>query len=215
MAGRNQIYMNNNGLLIVLSGPSGSGKDTVLEKLLKLDDNIVKSVSATTRPSRDGEIDGKDYFFVSEETFCNAISNKTLLEYAKYCGNYYGTSKKAVEKLLNSGKDVVLKIETEGARQIKEKCEDSLRIFILPTSMEVLADRLFNRGTEDKKSLESRLERAVDEIAYSLDYDYIVINDDADKCAQNIFSIINAEKFRVCRMKNIVNEVLNNAKTID
>ena len=199
---------NNKGLLVVLSGPSGSGKDTILERLLAIDKNIVKSVSATTRPSRIGEINGKDYFFISEQDFCNAISDEELLEYTNYCGNYYGTLKNLVEDLQNNQKDVILKIEVDGAKQIKEKCPDSLRIFILPPSMETLKDRLSKRGTETAESLEKRLNRARDEIKFSSEYDYIVVNDDVDKCAQNIYSIINAEKFKLHRMKNIINEVL-------
>ena len=199
---------NNKGLLVVLSGPSGSGKDTILERLLAIDKNIVKSVSATTRPSRIGEINGKDYFFISEQDFCNAISDEKLLEYTNYCGNYYGTLKNLVEDLQNNQKDVILKIEVDGAKQIKEKCPDSLRIFILPPSMETLKDRLSKRGTETAENLEKRLNRARDEIKFSSEYDYIVVNDDVDKCAQNISSIINAEKFKLHRMKNIINEVL-------
>ena len=199
---------NNKGLLVVLSGPSGSGKDTILERLLAIDKNIVKSVSATTRPSRIGETNGKDYFFISEQDFCNAISDEKLLEYTNYCGNYYGTLKNLVEDLQNNQKDVILKIEVDGAKQIKEKCPDSLRIFILPPSMETLKDRLSKRGTETAESLEKRLNRARDEIKFSSEYDYIVVNDDVDKCAQNIYSIINAEKFKLHRMKNIINEVL-------
>lgn len=199
---------NNKGLLVVLSGPSGSGKDTILERLLAIDKNIVKSVSATTRPSRIGETNGKDYFFISEQDFCNAISDEELLEYTNYCGNYYGTLKNLVEDLQNNQKDVILKIEVDGAKQIKEKCPDSLRIFILPPSMETLKDRLSKRGTETAENLEKRLNRARDEIKFSSEYDYIVVNDDVDKCAQNIYSIINAEKFKLHRMKNIINEVL-------
>ena len=199
---------NNKGLLVVLSGPSGSGKDTILERLLAIDKNIVKSISATTRPSRIGEINGKDYFFISEQDFCNAISDEKLLEYTNYCGNYYGTLKNLVEDLQNNQKDVILKIEVDGAKQIKEKCPESLRIFILPPSMETLKYRLSNRGTETAESLDKRLNRARDEIKFSSEYDYIVVNDDVDKCAQNIYSIINAEKFKLYRMKNIINEVL-------
>lgn len=199
---------NNKGLLVVLSGPSGSGKDTILERLVAIDKNIVKSVSATTRPSRIGEINGKDYFFISEQDFCNAISDEELLEYTNYCGNYYGTLKNLVEDLQNNQKDVILKIEVDGAKQIKEKCPESLRIFILPPSMETLKDRLSKRGTETAESLEKRLNRARDEIKFSSEYDYIVVNDDVDKCSQNIYSIINAEKFKLHRMKNIINEVL-------
>lgn len=199
--------MKNKGLLVVLSGPSGSGKDSVLQQLLNFDNNIVKSVSATTRPLRKGEINGKDYFFISKKEFCDAISEKKLLEYTNYCGNYYGTLKNIVENYQNKGKDVILKIEIDGAKQIKEKFPDSLRIFILPPSIEDLKKRLITRGTETAESLEKRLIRAKKEIQFSLEYDYIVINDDIYKCAKNIHSIINAEKFKIFRMKNIINEV--------
>lgn len=201
--------MNNEGLLIVLSGPSGSGKDTILEQLVKIDSNIVKSISATTRPSREGEINIKDYLFISERDFCNAILNEELLEYTNYCGNYYGTFKTPVENLLNSKKDVILKIEIDGAKQIKKKCPNSLRIFILPPSMETLKNRLSKRGTETAENLEKRLNRAIEEIKFSLEYDYIVVNDNVDRCVQNIYSIINAEKFKLYRMKNIIEVFLN------
>lgn len=199
--------MSNNGLLIVLSGPSGSGKDTVLERLINLDSNVVKAISTTTRQLREGEINGKDYFFISEQEFFEAIKNKELLEYTNYCGNYYGTLKNFVKTLQNDKKDVILKIEVEGATQIKEKCPDVLRIFILPPSINALKKRLSGRGTETTENLEKRLDSAKKEIKASLNYDYIVVNDDADECAKNILSIITAEKLKSCRMKNIVNEV--------
>lgn len=207
--------MNSKGLLIVFSGPSGSGKDTVLERLLSVDNNIVRSVSATTRQAREGEINGKDYFFISEKEFCDAISEEKLLEFTKYCGNYYGTLNDFVENSRNAGKDVILKIEVDGATQIKEKCPNVVRIFVLPPSMSVLETRLSSRGTETAKSCAERLNRACEEIKFSYQYDYVVVNDDVDKCAQNIHTILCAEKFKSYRMKNIINGVLSDAKTID
>ena len=207
--------MSKKGLLIVFSGPSGSGKDTVLERLINRDDNIVRSISATTRSSREGEVDGKDYFFVSEKDFCNAISEEKLLEYTKYCGNYYGTLREFVEELQDKGKDVVLKIEVDGAKQIKEKCPDAMSIFVLPPSMSTLQDRLLKRGTESKESLEKRLNRAHEEIKSSFSYDYVVVNDDVDKCAEDVHTIISAEKLKTIRMKNIISEVLDYAENFD
>lgn len=204
--------MNNNGLLIVLSGPSGSGKDTILEALFNMDENIVKSISATTRPPREGESDGKDYFFVSQDDFRKAISNNEMLEYTTYCENFYGTIRAEVNKILNVGKDVIFKIEVDGAMQIKEKCPDSIGIFILPPSMKVLADRLSKRGTETACSLEKRLKRATEELTFATQYDYIVVNNNINECAKNIHSIICAEKSRTFRRKNIINEVLLQCK---
>lgn len=204
--------MNNKGLLIVLSGPSGSGKDTILEALFNMDENVVKSISATTRPPREGESDGKDYFFVSQDDFRKAISNNEMLEYTTYCENFYGTIRAEVNKLLNVGKDVILKIEVDGAMQIKEKCPDSIGIFILPPSMKVLADRLSKRGTETACSLEKRLKRATEELTFATQYDYIVVNNNINECAKNIHSIICAEKSRTFRRKNIINEVLLQCK---
>lgn len=204
--------MRNKGLLIVLSGPSGVGKDTVIEQVIKNDSSITRSISATTRPARPGELNGRDYLFISEDEFCKSITEDRLLEYTKYCENYYGTLKKSVEEILADGQNVILKIEVDGARQIKEKCPDSLRIFILPPTMQELKNRLLNRGSEPYKNLEIRLKRAIEEIKFSLQYDYIVVNDTVDECAAAINSIVNAEKFKPFRMKNIVNEVLSDEK---
>lgn len=207
--------MSKKGLLIVISGPSGSGKDAVIEKLLEMDNNIVQSISATTRLPRVGEIEGKDYFFISEKDFCKAIAENKLMEYTKYCENYYGTFESFVENSIENGKDVILKIEVDGAEQIKIKCNESIRIFILPPSMEVLKKRLYNRGTETAESLKKRLDRALNEINSSFKYDYIVVNDDMEKCAKNIYSIVSAEKLKTERMKNVIEEVQNNAKSIN
>ena len=177
-----------------------------------MDENIVKSISATTRPPREGESDGKDYFFVSQDDFRKAISNNEMLEYTTYCENFYGTIRAEVNKILNVGKDVIFKIEVDGAMQIKEKCPDSIGIFILPPSMKVLADRLSKRGTETACSLEKRLKRATEELTFATQYDYIVVNNNINECAKNIHSIICAEKSRTFRRKNIINEVLLQCK---
>lgn len=204
--------MNNEGLLLVLSGPSGSGKDTIIKKLFDINTNIAKSISMTTRPARKNEIDKKDYIFVSEKDFNDIISNEGMLEYTQYCGNYYGTLKKSVDSLMKDGKDVLLKIDVNGAKQIKRKCNKSVSIFILPPSIEVLSSRLVNRSTETDESLKRRLKRAEQEIESSYIYDYIVVNDNVDNCVRDICNIINAEKLKTSRMKNIINGVLSQCK---
>ncbi len=204
--------MSNKGLLIVLSGPSGSGKDTIIEKIFSINKNIEKSVSMTTRKARNNEVDKRDYIFVSEKDFKEIISSNGMLEYTQYCGNYYGTLKRSVDKLMEDGKDVILKIDVNGAKQIKEKCSDSVSIFILPPSIEALSSRLVKRSTETDESLKRRLERAKQEIESSYIYDYVVINDNVDNCVRDICNIINAEKLKSDRMKNIISGVLSQCK---
>lgn len=200
----------NRGLLIVLSAPSGAGKDTVLSEVLKRNPFIRQSISATTRIARNGEIDGKDYFFVSKEKFENMIENDELLEYVKYCDNYYGTPKKAVNDLLNAGHDVVLKIEVKGAQMVRYRCEEAVGIFILPPSMKVLESRLTNRNTETEKVLKQRLEIAKLEVELAFGYDYVIVNDEIEKCATTVCDIVNAEKHKALRMIKNINEVLEN-----
>lgn len=200
----------NRGLLIVLSAPSGAGKDTVLSEVLKRNPFIRQSISATTRIARNGEIDGKDYFFVSKEKFENMIENDELLEYVKYCDNYYGTPKKAVNDLLNAGHDVVLKIEVKGAQMVRYRCEEAVGIFILPPSMKVLESRLTNRNTETEKVLKQRLEIAKLEVELAFGYDYVIVNDEIKKCATTVCDIVNAEKHKALRMIKNINEVLEN-----
>lgn len=200
----------NRGLLIVLSAPSGAGKDTVLSEVLKRNPFIRQSISATTRIARNGEIDGKDYFFVSKEKFESMIENDELLEYVKYCDNYYGTPKKAVNDLLNAGHDVVLKIEVKGAQMVRYRCEEAVGIFILPPSMKVLESRLTNRNTETEKVLKQRLEIAKLEVELAFGYDYVIVNDEIKKCATTVCDIVNAEKHKALRMIKNINEVLEN-----
>lgn len=201
--------MTNKGSLIILSAPSGGGKDTIIEELLKKDPNIKMSVSATTRTKRESEVDGKNYFFVSTKDFEKMIKSDELIEYAKYCENYYGTPKKAIELWRNQGFNVILKIEVQGAKQVLKKCKDATGIFILPPSMEVLKKRLVNRGTETKETLELRLKQAEIEIKCAQFYDYAVINDNLNDCVNDVLSIIKSEKFKILNMKNIINEVLS------
>lgn len=198
--------MNNEGLLIVLSGPSGAGKDTVLKKLIQEQPNIKLSISATTRLPRPGEKHGQDYYFIKHEEFNDLIDNDGVLEYASYCNNFYGTPKKPVNDWLNSGNDVILEIEVKGGAQVRKTNPKSVGIFIIPTSFEVLKQRLINRKTESESVINDRLSTAKIEIKSALDYDYIVVNDSLDDCVNKIKNIIESEKMRAFRMKSLLEE---------
>ncbi|MBQ7134260.1 MAG: guanylate kinase [Ruminococcus sp.] len=178
------------GLLIVYAGASGVGKGTIMKELLKSDSNFRLSVSATTRLPRPGETDGVEYHFVTKADFEELIANDGLLEYASYCDNYYGTPKKAVFDMLESGIDVFLEIEIKGFLQIKEKYPDCVTIFLLPPSMEELEKRLTGRGTEAHEVIRKRLDTAQKELTYAEQFDYIVINDDVERAKNEILTII-------------------------
>ncbi len=181
---------NKNGMLVLFSGPSGVGKDTVLEVILNKNNSLQKSISLTTRNIRDKEIDGKDYYFISVPQFEKMIEQGEVLEYAKYGENFYGTPKAPVDKWLSEGKTVILKIEVQGAENIKKMYPDSVAIFLLPPSMEELEKRLRSRGTEDEDNIRKRLEIAKDEVEKSKDYDYFVINEDIDSASNDVLSIL-------------------------
>ncbi len=200
------------GLLIVFSGPSGVGKDTVLKELLKKNDNLKLSISATTRKKRTGEIDGQDYYFLKEHEFLILASNDKMLEYAKYCSNYYGTPREPIERWLNEGFDVILEIEVQGGLQVLEKRPDSVGIFILPPSFQELEQRLRTRGTDLDEVILNRLKRAKLEIAETCRYDYAVINEKVDVCAENVNMIIRSEKMKYKNMKKVIEGVLLNGK---
>jgi guanylate kinase len=184
------------GLLLVISGPSGSGKGTVLKELFKVRRNLYYSVSATTRASRPGEEHGKNYYFMTKEDFSAEIAGGNMLEYAVYCDNYYGTPKSAVEEMRERGQDVVLEIEVQGAMKVKKACKDAVTIFIMPPSVEELERRLRGRGTENAETIARRLETARNEIALARQYDYIVVNDIISEAAAKINAVITAEKLR-------------------
>ena len=181
---------NNKGVLVLFSGPSGVGKDTVLEIVLNKDTSLQKSVSCTTRGIRENEIDGKDYYFISVPEFEEMIENHEVLEFTRYGQNFYGTPKAPIDKWLSEGKTVILKIEVEGASNIKKLYPDSVGIFIMPPSMEVLEQRLRSRGTEDEADIKKRLEIAQSEIGHSKVYDYLVVNDDLEKTSENVLDIL-------------------------
>lgn len=188
--------MREKGRLIVISGPSGAGKSTVVAKAVAERDDVCFSTSVTTRKPRTGETDGKEYFFVELDRFREMIENGELLEHAEYCANSYGTPKAYIEQKTAEGFNVLLDVEVQGARQINEKKPDAVKIFIIPPSIEELRKRLEKRGTDTQRAIEARLIRAEQEYAEADFYDYIIINDDADKAAKELSAIITAEKCR-------------------
>lgn len=182
------------GMLVLYTGSSGVGKGTIMQELLKRDKNIRLSVSNTTRPPREGEINGVHYNFVTKEQFESLIQKDGYLEYAEYCGNYYGTPKQQVDDLLSQGYDVFLEIEVCGGLQIMEKYPDVLSIFVLPPSLDTLEKRLRRRGTEDEKTILKRLGEAKREIECSEKYKYVVVNDRLEDAVDEILDIIKKEK---------------------
>ena len=176
--------------LLVVSGPSGVGKDTVVRRMRELHPEVGFSVSATTRAPREGEADGVDYHFLTKEAFERHIADNTVVEYTCYCGNYYGTLCSEIEPRMERGEPVVLVIEVEGAENIKRKYPECTTVFVLPPSREELRRRLSGRGTEDEKTIEKRLARADEELALAKTYDHTVVNDTPDACAGEIYSIL-------------------------
>ncbi|MBR5496076.1 MAG: guanylate kinase [Oscillospiraceae bacterium] len=194
------------GSLIVLSGPSGSGKGTILSKLLTEDKNTFLSVSATTRLPRPGEVDGANYHFMTKEQFESLIQSGGMLEYACYCDNYYGTPKKAVYDQIEKGNNVILEIEVQGAMQIKNACPEAILVFVLPPSIQVLENRLRGRGTEDEDTVLKRMETAKKEIKMATEYDFVIINDDLDEAVDDLANVIKASK----SYKNSMKQFLHN-----
>lgn len=184
------MRLKDKGRLIVISGPSGVGKSTVIEKILEDEPNICFSISATTRDPRPGEQDGVNYFFVDREEFERMIREGELLEYAEYVGKYYGTPKKAIDDVLEDGRDVLLDIEVQGALQVMEKRPDALTIFIAPPSVDTLVERLHGRGTNDEETIKKRVERALEELDKQHLYTHRVINDTVPETVQKIKDII-------------------------
>jgi guanylate kinase len=195
--------MNERGLLLVISGPSGAGKGTICKALLDKHDYWI-SVSATTRQPRQGEIDGKNYYFITKDDFKARIDQGDFLEYAEVYGNYYGTPKSSVIEMLDSGKDVILEIDIQGALKVKEAFKEGIFIFILPPSMEELKQRIIRRGSETPESLMTRFKSAYKEINYVSKYSYAVVNDTVDEAVKKIESIVVAERCRVDRMKDTI-----------
>lgn len=188
--------MSEKGKLIVISGPSGAGKSTVVFKAMEGRDDLCFSTSVTTRKPRPNEVDGREYFFVDLDRFAEMIANDELLEHAVYVANSYGTPRKYVEDKLNSGMNVLLDIEVQGARQVAEKMPEAVKIFIIPPSLNELERRLVGRGTDTARAIEARLIRARQEYQEADFYDYIIVNDDADRAAEELTAIILAEHCR-------------------
>ena len=200
------------GLLIVVSGPSGAGKDSVVNKLIKREDiNAWVSISMTSRKIRGTEENGKEYFFVSKEEFEEHIKNGDLLEYAIYNDNYYGTPKHKINEYLEKGIDVILIIEIQGALQIKELIPEALFIFIMPPTLEEMIKRLVNRGTDSPERIVERFKIAYGEINEVTKYNYVVVNDELDRAVDKVASIIKAERCRVDRIEEVF---LNNQEEV-
>lgn len=186
--------MNKPGVLIVFSGPSGAGKDTILKELLASDPNISLSVSATTRAPREGEQDGKDYYFLTRRQFEDMVQKGGMLEHAEYCDNFYGTPRRPVEEALSQGKDVILEIEVAGAAQVIRSCPGCVSIFLMPPSLEVLEKRLRRRQTDSEESIQKRLAKAKEEMSHASAYDHVVVNNELDKAVAEVAAILRSHK---------------------
>ena len=199
----------NKGRLFIISGPSGSGKDTVLKELFVRFPEIKFSISCVTRQMRAGEVEGEKYHFISHDEFREMIENDRLLEHNFYVDNYYGTPREPVERCIEAGEDIFVEIDVNGAAQIRQKQPDAVSIFIMPPSVSVLRERLVGRGTETAEQIEKRLNDAVGEIKRAGEYDYIIINDDLKKAVDDISSVIESDRFCADRNVGLIDRVLN------
>lgn len=199
------------GKVFIISGPSGSGKDTILKEILDLRKDVFFSISSITRNMREGEVQGEKYNFISLDEFKEGLEKNEFLEYNNYLDNYYGTPKKPVEENIDVGKDVIIEVDVNGAALIKEKMPEVISIFIMPPSFETLKARLTGRGTESEKQISGRLNAALDEIRRATEYDYIVINDNLSLAISDVLSIMRANRLVLNQQKNIIDEVLKNA----
>lgn len=206
--------MNEQGILVVVSGFSGAGKGTLMKALLERYDNYALSISETTRSPRQGEEHGREYFFVSEEEFKKAIADDALIEYAQYVNHYYGTPKDYVFSKMAEGKDVILEIEIQGALKVKEKFPETLLLFVMPPSVEELKRRLVGRGTESMDVINARLKRAAVEADGMDSYDYILINDDIETCAGKMHQLIQAQHNRTSNNREFISRIKEELKTI-
>lgn len=204
---------NKKGLMIIFSGPSGSGKGTIMKSLLASREDTVLSVSMTTRAPRPGEIDGYHYHFVTHEEFQKTIEEDGFLEYAEYNGNFYGTPEAPIRRLLNEGKNVMLEIEVQGAEKVMDHRSDVVSIFITTPSYEELERRLRGRGTEPEEVIQKRMKTSQYELSRAFRYQYIVLNDEVEKAVGRINTIIDAENMRYSRMENTILEVLKDVST--
>ena len=204
--------MERKGILLVVSGFSGAGKGTLMKSLVESYDNYALSISMTTRKPREGEENGKAYFFVEENVFLEKIKEEKVIEYARYCGNYYGTPKEYVEEMLHQGKDVILEIEIQGALKVKEKYPDALLQFVMPPSAEELKRRLVGRGTETEEVISQRLLRAAEEAEGIEAYDYILINDKLEDCVKELHNLVMAAHNTPDRNQEFINLIRKELK---
>lgn len=203
------------GVLLVVSGPSGAGKGTICQLLREKLPDLGYSVSVTTRQPRVGEIDGVNYFFKSVEQVKEMIAADELLEYAEVYGNYYGTPRQYVMDLLNAGKDVLLEIDIQGALQIKQRFPEGVFVFIVPPSLDELSARIYKRGTDSEDVIKRRMASAASELTYAAEYDYIIVNDIVEKAANKILTIMDAERYRVARTYFIVDKICKSKKNTE
>ena len=200
------------GILAVVSGFSGAGKGTVMKRLLEKHDDYALSISVTTRAPRQGEEDGREYFFRTREEVEKLIADDQLLEYAEYVGNYYGTPRFYVEEMLSKGKNVILEIEIQGAMKIKEKIPEAILIFVTPPSIKELEERLTGRGTESQEVIHSRLMRAAEESEGMENYDYLLVNDEVDSCVERLHQIVLSEQSRARRNEDFIKTIQEEAR---
>ena len=207
--------MNRRGVLTVISGPSGVGKGTIINRLFEMDENLYFSVSATTRNPRPGEIDGVHYSFKTREEFEHDIETGEMLEYASFSGNYYGTPRSAIEEKLSQGKDVVLDIEIQGAKNVKRLMPEAVLVYILPPSIEELKKRLIGRNTEDEESLNRRFHTAYSELQEAPEiYDYFIVNDIVDNATVKVLDIIEGERCSLSAMQEVLKQIIEEAENL-
>ena len=197
------IKSKHQGLLVVISAPSGAGKGSIINEMLNKDNNLWLSISATSRPIRTNDEEGVTYYFFTKEEFEEKIKEDYFLEYATYAGNYYGTPKEHIQKHLDKGQDVILEIEIQGAMQVKKLIPEALCVFIMPPSLKELKKRLVTRGTDNKDKILERFKIAYQEMNEITKYNYVVVNDDIDSASDKILAIIKAEKCRVDRIEEV------------
>lgn len=197
------------GLLFIISAPSGTGKTSLCRELLKRLDGVVSSVSYTTRPARPGEVDGAEYYFVDETTFEQLVAEDALLEYARVFEYSYGTSREAVAGERKAGRDVILEIDWQGGRQVRERVPEAISLFILPPSREILSQRLIHRGQDDPEVIERRLRAAEFEISHYTEYDYVVVNHVFEQALKELIAIIEAERCRLSHQRDSIDALVN------